>query len=343
MIAITGLSILLLWSLLANAMHLIDRHYRQSRVKHIAFLTPSSGGHSFYAAMLTEITRAASLALEQNYVIVPSVPTESFEAISVWALFSSLEDRQFEIDGIIFIPDQPDEHFDELVDFHERKGDIPLILLDVYFSLENYDHRTRARLPNFVGGNEEEGGRIAAEITIGAVGAPRKPAPVVVVLKGGAAPWEQGRVIAFQQRLRVAWPDAIFIESPFLTYSRRNAFNFIVQTIQRRAAHTKAIDIDAIFACTDDMAIGARMAITYLIKDGYIFVASPQIVGYDGISEIKEYIYADDPYIAGTVDAHIAEQAKAALLLMHKLLRSRQRRSEIQLITPHAIRRSGTH
>jgi DNA-binding LacI/PurR family transcriptional regulator len=144
-------------------------------------------------------------------------------------------------------------------------------------------------------------------------------------------------VTAFYRRLRAALPDAIFIESPFLAYSRHNAFDFIVQTIRRRATNAKSIELDAIFACTDDMAIGARGAINWLIREGYAFAAPPQIVGYDGISEIQEYINADDPYIAGTVDAGIAEQAKAALLLMHRLLRSRQRRSEVQLITPRAI------
>lgn len=320
-----------------NAMFLIDRHYQRRRVKYIGFLTPSSGGYSFYTTMLTEIARAASLA--QNYCIVPSVPTESFETVSIWALFFSLEDRQPEIDGIIFIPDQPDRHFDELVDFHEGKGDIPLVLMDVYFNLERYDHRTRARLPSFVGGNEEEGGRMAAEIAIDAIGPTRSATPVVVVLKGGPAPWEQGRVNAFRRRLRTAWPDTVFIESPFLTYSRRNAFDFVLRTVQGRTAQSESNELTAIFACTDDMAIGARMAIIYLIKKGYTFGAPPQIVGYDGISEIREYIYAGDPYIAGTVDARIAEQAKAAMLLTHKLLRSRRRRSEVQLITPRAIYR----
>ena len=178
---------------------------------------------------------------------------------------------------------------------------------------------------------------MAAEITLDALGATRTTAPVVVVLKGGAAPWEQGRVTAFDRRVRASWPDTTFIESPVLTYSRRKAFDFTVQTIRRRAAPTKIIELDAIFACTDDMALGARMAITSMIKEGYTFAEPPQIVGYDGISEIREYIYADDPYIAGTVDARIAEQAKAAVLLMHKLLRSRQRRSEFHLITPRAI------
>jgi DNA-binding LacI/PurR family transcriptional regulator len=251
----------------------------------------------------------------------------------------SLEDRQVDIDGIIFIPDQPDLHFDELVGFHEQRGDVPLVLVDVYFNLQACDKRTRARLPSFVGGDEVAGGRIAAEIIIKAVGTPGSDSPVVLIINGGRAPWEQQRAVALRDRLVSEWHDVTFFETPPINYSRRDAVEFTLLTVREMADSAKQICLHAIFACNDDMAIGARAAINQMMRDGYTFVRPPQIVGYDGISEIREYIRADDPYIAGTVDVRIEEQAKSAMLLMHKLLRSGQRRSEVQLITPTPILR----
>lgn len=344
-IVITGLSLCLLLSLLANALFIVDARNRRKGPKQIVFITPSARGEPFYATMLSSLVQSASLALGQNYVLVPSMPVESFETLSIWSLFSSLEDRQLEIDGIIFIPDHPDHHFDELVGFHEERGDVPLILLDVYFDLRACDDRTRARLPSFVGGDELAGGRLAAELVIDTVSVSKPESvampepPVVLIINGGKAPWEQQRANSFRDRLAGAWPEVKFMETPPINYSRSAAFEFTISMARDRADSAKQVSLDAIFACNDDMAIGARGAISALLRNGYSFLRPPQIVGYDGISEIQEYIKTGDPYIAGTVDVRIEEQARAAMLLMQKLIRSGQRRSEVQLVTPRAIRR----
>lgn len=339
-IVVAVLSLLLLLSLLANALYFVDARNRRNRPKQIAFITPSSGGQPFYATMLSALVRSASLALGQNYIVVPSMPAESFEPVSIWALFSSLEDRQLDIDGIIFIPDQPDRHFDELVGFHEKRGDVPLVLVDVYFDTTSCDARTLARLPSFVGGDENAGGRLAAELIVEAVGMPQPDAPVVLIINGGSAPWEQQRAKSFREALRASWPDVTFLETPSINYSRTEAFERALPLVRNRSDAEKRISLDAIFACNDDMAIGARTALSRLRREGYNFVRPPQIIGYDGISEILEYIHTDDPYIAGTVDVRIEAQAKEAMLLMHKLVRTGQRRSEVRLITPQPVRRS---
>jgi len=101
------------------------------------------------------------------------------------------------------------------------------------------------------------------------------------------------------------------------------------------------IELHAVFACNDDMAIGVRSAIRTVIEGGHSFSAVTQIVGYDGISEIREYIDAKDPYIAGTVDVRVEDQARAAMLLIHRLVRSGERRNEAELIAPRAVKRAG--
>ena len=338
-IVIVTLSILFLLSLLANVMFYFDSRANRQNVKQIAFLTPCSGTEPFYATMLVNIIQNASLALGQDYVIIPSMPTRSFETMSIWSLFSGLEDRQLDIDGIIFIPDQPDQHFDELVSFHEELGDIPLVLVDVYFDLAACDERTRARLPSFVGGDEVTGGRLAADIMIEAVGAAKLESPVMLIINGGTAPWEKQRSKFFREQISATWPDINFIDTPFLNYSRPAAFEFVVNMIRENSDAARVVELNGIFACNDDMAIGAHGAMIHMIGEGYSFVRPPQIVGYDGIVEIREYLNAGDPYIAGTVDVQIEEQAKTAMLLIHKLLRSGQRRTEVQLVTPVAVRR----
>lgn len=338
-IVITVLSLLFLLSLLANFLYFIDTRNRRKKPKQIAFLTPSSGGGAFYTTMLSELVRSAVLALGQNYILIPSMPVESFEPVSLWSLFASLEDRQLDIDGIIFIPDQPDRHFDELVGFHEKRGDIPLVLIDVYFDLAACDERTRARLPSFVGGDEGAGGRMAAELILEAVGVPHPDSQVVLIVNGGKAPWEQQRAKYFREQISKSWHNVKFIDTRPINYSRSIAFDLVIPLIRGRANQDKEILLHAIFACDDELAIGARGAVVQLTREGYKFIRPPQIVGYDGISEIRAYIDGGDLYIAGTVDVCIEEQAKAAMLLMHNLLRTGRRRTDFQLITPRPVRR----
>lgn len=183
------------------------------------------------------------------------------------------------------------------------------------------------------------GGALAADIILHAVGESRGPSAVVLIIHGGTAPWERQRATACRERLRQTWQSATFIDSPSFNYSRTAAFGFVVRMLKSRAGEERVLRLDAVFACNDDMAIGARGAISRLVREGYTFENPPQIVGYDGIPEIREYIDSHDSYIAGTVDVRVEEQARAAMLLMHKLLRTGQRKSEIELIAPVAIRR----
>ena len=338
-IVLVALITVFLLSLLANVLFLLGSHFDAAKPKQIAFLTPSSGGQPFYTSMLTGMVQSASLALSQDYLIVPWMPTESFQAVSIWSLFAALEDRQVDIEGIIFIPDNPDRHFDEIVGFHEERGDVPLVLVDVYFDLNKWDERTRRRLPSFVGGDELAGGRMAAELVLAAVGSPRPASPVVLVVNGGIAGWEQQRADACRKQIREQWPETQFVETPPFNYSRSAAAGYCVELFKSMADAHLAIELHAVFACNDDMAIGVRSAIAHLIREGYCFPTAPQIVGYDGIPEICEYIHGGDRYIAGTVDVRVEEQARTAILLMHKLLRSGERRSEIELVIPQPIAR----
>ncbi len=342
-LGIAAVGVIFVLSLLLNLYLWKESRAEDELVKQIAFLTPSTGDQPFYSSMLTGLVRTASLALGQNYVIIPSMPTQNFEAVSIWALFASLEDRQLGIDGLFFIPDDPDDHFDELVGFHEERGDIPLVLVDVYFDLENCDERTRARLPSFVGGDENAGGRMAAELMVSAVREARPEIPEIprfAIVNGGSARWEMQRSKAFRDAILAEWPDAVFVETPAIPYSRTRAFEATLELMHGLAVDGQ-IDVLGIFACNDDMAIGARGAISRLHREGLQFTGPPQIVGYDGIPEIREYLGSNDNYIAGSVDVRIDEQARVAISLMQKLIRSGEPSTEVRLVVPNKLMRDG--
>ena len=98
-----------------------------------------------------------------------------------------------------------------------------------------------------------------------------------------------------------------------------------------------SIEISGIFACNDDMAIGARSAVIALKLEGYKFVNGMAIVGYDGVKEAVEYITANDEYLVGTVDVQISEQAKSVISIIQSRHHGSKNQTRIKLIPPIAI------
>jgi DNA-binding LacI/PurR family transcriptional regulator len=328
-----GAGFLLISSLAMNVSFIIDSFIVNRSAKYIAFLTPSSGDQPFYTSMLCGLVRNAALALHQNYIIIPSMPTRSFETVSIWSLFGTLEDRQLEIDGIFFIPDRPDEYFDQLVGFHENHGDVPLMLLDVYFDVDKCDERTRRRLPSFVGGDEREGGALASEIMVTFLQYRKDEVRNVIIVNGADTGWERQRAASFRTTFSSAYPGVNFIESRFINYNRREAFEEVFGLLCT-LAQDGLVDCSGIFACNDDMALGSRAAIVRMKVKGFRFVNDPAIVGYDGISEIRDYIEHHDEYIVGSVDVKIDEQAALAIEVMHALIRGARNESVVELVNP---------
>lgn len=328
-----GAGFLLISSLAMNVSFLIDSFISNKAAKYIAFLTPSSGDQPFYTSMLCGLVRNAALALQQNYIIIPSMPTKSFETVSIWSLFGALEDRQLEIDGIFFIPDRPDDYFDQLVAFHENHGDVPLVLLDVYFDVEKCDERTRRRLPSFVGGDERKGGALASEIMATFLKYRDDEVGNVIIVNGADTGWERQRATSFRASFNSAYPGTNFVESRFINYNRREAFEEVFRLLCT-LAKDDLVDCSGIFACNDDMALGSRAAIVRMKANGYKFANDPAIVGYDGIAEIRDYIEHNDDYIVGSVDVKIDEQAALAIEVMHALIRGGRGEPVVELVNP---------
>jgi ABC-type sugar transport system substrate-binding protein len=237
------------------------------------------------------------------------------------------------------IPADPDkkENQDGIKKFKEKYP--ATILLDVY--PETAAAEMNAGMPDFVGGDEILGGELAAILAkryldeiIG------KKCFRVLILIGRTTEWEMQRVNAFKESFKSgAWDiqENTFTITNDLHYQKRKAR----EEIDARIANNDLSQFDLIYACNDEMAIGALEALeaAEASNRGRKIAPKkrPKLIGYDGTPEMRSLIAAGNPYILGTVDVNIEEQACSAILKMSSLLKRGGGEGRLRLIRPRLV------
>jgi ribose transport system substrate-binding protein len=166
-----------------------------------------------------------------------------------------------------------------------RDAKVPIIVVDT-----RVDAKAAAdagvHTETFVGSDNYEGGRIAGDYLVKATAGKAR----VGVLEGIPG-HETGdsRLRGFRDALKGSAGVTIVASQP-ANWERDQGFNVFQNMLQ---AHP---DIDAVFACSDLMALGALEAIAAAGKTGRI-----RVIGFDALDDAKKAI------AAGTMDASVAQ------------------------------------
>jgi ABC-type sugar transport system substrate-binding protein len=309
----------------------------------VLFITPCPDGQ-FYLQYLSALVRGAAQAGGASLQMHISIysPAQAFEDdfLPEHAL-ALVEEYPAQVSGVFMIPALPESEASKraVTDFAARYP--ATVLLDVYPGAAE-----RLDMPPFVGGNEVEGGKLAAIIVEQYLKRLKSQKPLVLVLIGRNTSWERQRVDSFKQLLTSLVVDAEILVTEGLDYSRERARDLIVKLSRSKYALGAArpvvfADIAVIYACNDEMAIGALEAVEDIARrDASLSV--PRIVGYDGTSEMMRLIGQQNPYVLGTINVNVEEQAKRAVGLMSALLRGQTPQSRWNLVTPQAVTNDAT-
>ena len=123
------------------------------------------------------------------------------------------------------------------------------------------------------------------------------------------------------------------IETSDLNYKKENAEQYLNNLGDR------LFDYNIIFACNDEMAIGALKILDSWAKTEELDKKLlPKIIGYDGTPAIKKLIDENNQHILGTVDVDIQAQARKAIQTMHDLLLGRESKEKCDLVSPKEIK-----
>jgi ribose transport system substrate-binding protein len=166
-----------------------------------------------------------------------------------------------------------------------RDAKVPIIVVDT-----RVDAKAAAaagvRTETFVGSDNYDGGKMAGEYLVKATGGTAH-----VAILEGIPGHETGdsRLRGFRDAVNSS-PGITVVASQPANWERDQGFNVFQNMLQ---AHP---DIDALFACSDLMALGALEAIAAAGKTGKI-----RVVGFDALDDAKKAI------AAGTMEASVAQ------------------------------------
>lgn len=318
----------------------------------VLFIAPKLDG--FYAEYLTSLVHAARKSADggMEFVVTPYVPTadanDNFQPEAELArIVKRMPQRPA---GVFLIPSAPQSNQPKIIEFCQRFPDLHLVTLDVYPSVEKIDG-----YPHFVGGDERRGGKLAAQRAVGEI---RKLAQSnrfasgeirVLILVGAKTPWELLRPQGFEEELKRA-EDAGELGASVLKlqirwsrplgYSFEEASNYILGGTESidQSDHSigDPLEFHVIFACNDEMALGAAQAMRALQKARGTDTKAPmpKVIGYDGTSRMKTVLALGHDFIAHTVCVDLESQACRAVATMTKLLSNTSSGSGMYLVEP---------
>ena len=194
-----------------------------------------------------------------------------------------------------------------------NKAGIPVLIVDTRVNQEALQS-AGGKVAGFIGSDNLEGGRVAGEFVAKKLGGKGK-----VAILEGIPGHETGdsRLKGFREVI-ARHPGIEIVSSQTANWERDQGYNVFQNMLQ---AHP---DIQALFACSDLMALGALEAIAAARKTGKIIV-----VGFDAFSEAREAVNK------GTMDATVAqspyEMGRTAVENAWKVLKGEKIQEDISL------------
>jgi ribose transport system substrate-binding protein len=200
-----------------------------------------------------------------------------------------------------------------------NKAGIPVLIIDTRVDGPMLN-TAGGRIATFIGSDNVEGGRIAARYIVGRLGNSGK-----IAILEGIPGHETGdaRLSGFHEIVDPL--DGIEIAtSQTANWERDQGFTVFQNMLQSHP------DIEALFACSDLMALGAVEAIRAAGRTGDILV-----IGFDALNDAREAIKAGT--MAGSVAQHPADMGRQAIYNAKRILDGQTVESiipvQIELIT----------
>lgn len=200
-----------------------------------------------------------------------------------------------------------------------NQAGIPVIILDTRVNSEALSSAD-GKVAAFIGSDNLEGGKLAGELMVKALGGSGK-----VAILEGIPGHETGdsRLKGFRQAIAGS-PGIQIVTSQTANWERDQGYNVFQNMLQ---AHP---DIQGLFACSDLMALGAVEAIRAAGKTGKIVV-----IGFDAFSEAREAVRGNQ--MLATVAQFPADMGRQGVESAARLLKGERIQEEmtvkIELIT----------
>jgi len=228
---------------------------------------------------------------------------------------------QRKVDAVCVTPSGSKEIVPAIV--KANRAGIPILVVDTRVDAATLEE-AGGHAATFIGSDNVEGGRIAAEYLVKRLEGEGK-----VAILEGIPGHETGdaRLSGFHQVVDQI-PGIEIVASQTANWERDQGFNVFQNILQSHPG------VQALFTCSDLMALGAIEAIAAAGRTGDLIV-----VGFDALPEAKEAILQGT--MAGSVAQHPSEMGKLAIENAYRLLNGQSIPGEIpvtiELITKEGV------
>ena len=210
---------------------------------------------------------------------------------------------QREVDVLCITPSGSKEIVPAIV--KANKAEIPVLIVDTRVDSAALSE-AGGRITTFIGSDNYDGGMIAGEYIINALGGEGE-----IVILEGIPGHETGdaRLNGFYNALE-GKNDIMIVATQTANWERNQGFNVFQNILQSYPS------VQALFSCNDMMALGAIEAITAAGKTGQIVV-----VGFDAIQDAREAIREGKMH--GSIAQHPYDMGKLAIENAKKIIDGR--------------------
>lgn len=284
-------------------------------------------GLDYFSVLVSELAQRIHSQDRDLVLKVPAPRKVDDEQIK---LFNRIIDRIDNYSGIIISPFSTDSLKRQVIRFLEINKLFPICTIDKGFERHFKDFETRhVFVPPFVTCDNFQGGELAADCFIEYFKKKVINRPKIGIIKGLEASEE--RIGGFIKRLNNGLGKNSYMPkvSEPISYQRIPAIDATREILEYfENGSNRITQINSIFCCNDEMALGAREALIqyeYMLKaKGIQEKLNVKIVGFDGIRDVTYLIDKKDRWILNTIDQMLPEQVRELITIMEEFIENPQ-------------------
>lgn len=284
-------------------------------------------GLDYFSVLVSELAQRTHSRNRDLVLKVPAPRRPDDEQIK---LFNRIIERIDNYSGIIISPFSTDSLKRQVIGFLKKTKIFPICTIDKGFERHFEDFEARhVFVPPFVTCDNIQGGELAAKCFIKYFNKKEINKPKIGIIKGLEASEE--RIDGFLEGLDNGLGKNNYMPkvSEPIPYQRIPAIDATGEILEYFENGSDGItQINSIFCCNDEMALGAREALIQyecmLKAKGVQEELNVKIVGFDGIRDVTYLIDKKDKWILNTIDQMLPEQIRELITIMEEFIENPQ-------------------
>jgi len=289
-----------------------------SKPKQVFLLISQFSDNQFVASLIQNIIHKLEY---QNIQVVVMIPSENLSPLDQQRWFNKISKYKNHFIGGIIIPLNYRKNTEEFIDFI-TKFNKPILLIDASPSFSSNEYPEKCA---FIGFDNEEGGRLAAEAMFHEFDKMGKNDPNILIIASKEVP-ERQRV--FESHLKRLMKDARITCNEDGSFRRDDGYRIYKQMLYVKNKYYKSYQ--GVFCTNDEMALGvldAMNEIPELPNDKII------LIGYDAIVESTKLIMSGNTPFKNTVKQDPIKLANEGVVRLLNMINNKKF-TKFELLSP---------